>query len=219
MAQSYSHAPFDRRVFHHSRKIYPPEVVIRGAGAFRGDHQCAERSLRRTGRPEDLALMRLDDALQDFAALAGFRIGDLQIREREFSLGVEFRISLPDADAGMIDRSEAAPFKELAQLEDLIDCGQRGAIANACDDAGILVFDFAAPRVQLLEQHPHRLQDVERLEAGDDYRLAVVARDEIVRLDADHHADVTRSEESVEPQFRRIQNGLDRRNDRDVITE
>src|SRR5579884_117729 len=149
-------------------------LVICRAGAFRRHHQCANRMLRRAGGAEHLALPWLDDALQHLAALAGFRVGDPGVRHRELPLRVERGVLLPYPDAGMVDRTEAAPFKEFAQLVYFRDRPQRRGIARVRNDAGVLVLDLAAAFGELLQHHPDRLQDVERLEAGDDERPVVV---------------------------------------------
>src|SRR5687768_3075708 len=52
----------------------PAEVVVRRTGALGGHHAGADRGLGRTRRAEHLALVGLDDALQDLAALAGLRV-------------------------------------------------------------------------------------------------------------------------------------------------
>src|SRR5579884_2360728 len=150
--------------------------------------------LRRAGGAEHLALPWLDDALQHLAALAGFRVGDPGVRHRELPLRVERGVLLPYPDAGMVDRTEAAPFKEFAQLVYFRDRPQRRGIARVRNDAGVLVLDLAAAFGELLQNHPDRLQDVERLEAGDDERPVVVLRHELERRRADDHRDVPRPE-------------------------
>jgi hypothetical protein len=55
------------------------------------------------------------------------------------------------------------------------------------------------PCVQLLHQHAHRLQHIERLEAGDDHGALVFLRKILVRAAADHGADVRRADEPVDP--------------------
>src|SRR5262249_34271651 len=51
-------------------------VVVGGARALRRDHARPDRVLGCARRPEDLALVRLDHALQDLAALACLRVRD-----------------------------------------------------------------------------------------------------------------------------------------------
>src|SRR3954467_14685424 len=53
-----------------------PVVVEGRARAFARDHAGPDRPLRRARRAENLALPRLDDALQDLAPLAGLGIRD-----------------------------------------------------------------------------------------------------------------------------------------------
>ena len=63
------------------------------------------------------------------------------------------------------------------------------------------------------------MQQIERFEPGNGDRLAVMPGNEVVGPRADHHADVTRPDKSVQPQVWRIENRLDRWNDRDVIAK
>jgi hypothetical protein len=53
--------------------------------------------------------MRLDEALQNLAALTRFRVRDLDVRYSEFPLGVEIRIAGANFDAGVIDGPKTAP--------------------------------------------------------------------------------------------------------------
>ena len=53
--------------------------------------------------------------------------------------------------------------------------------------------------LDLADQHQHRLHDIERLEAADDDRLAIVLGRRFVGLGADDGADVRRAEEAVDP--------------------
>ena len=83
----------------------------------------------------------------------------------------------------------------------------------------ILILDGAAAGAQLLEEHGDRLQDVERLEPGDNDRQAVALRNPAIGMGPDHGRDVTRTDETVEPHVGRVENGLDRRQNRDVVAE
>ncbi len=60
---------------------------------------------------------------------------------------------------------------------------------------------------------------IERLEACDDDRLAVVARDELVGPAAGDRRDVARTDETVDPHVGRVEDRADRGHDRDVVTE
>ena len=62
----------------------------------------------------------------------------------------------------------------------------------------VLVLDLGAALVDLPHQHQDRLGDVERLEAGDHDRLAIVAGERLVGLRADHRADMRGADEAVD---------------------
>ena len=57
---------------------------------------------------------------------------------------------------------------------------------------------LAARYSGLAHQHQDRLQHVERFEAGDDHRLAILLRKMLVRAGTDHDAHVRRSDEAVD---------------------
>ena len=63
---------------------------------------------------------------------------------------------------------------------------ERPRVALVGHDARVLVLDLAAALGELREDHVDRLEHVERLEARDHDRLAVVGRDELERPGADH---------------------------------
>ena len=114
-----------------------------------------------------MAIPGLDDALEDFAALAGFGIGNFERGDGEFAFGVVARVGVADTHAGVVDGSQAASFEQLAQLEDLADGVERELVAAVGNRAVVLVLDFVAPFGDLLQHHPGGAQNVERLEAGD----------------------------------------------------
>ena len=67
-------------------------IVIGRAGAFRRHHQRSDRMLGRALLAEQLALRRLQHALQHFPALRGLRIGDPHARHGEAPFRIPFRI-------------------------------------------------------------------------------------------------------------------------------
>ena len=83
----------------------------------------------------------------------------------------------------------------------------------------VLVLDLAATLLQLAQDHVDRLQQVERLEARDHDRLAVVGRDELEGPCADDRRDVPGPDEAVEAQVGRLEQRAQRRHDRDVVAE
>ena len=84
-------------------------------------------------------------------------------------------------------------------------------------DPRVLVLHLAAAGGELAQDHLDRLEDVERLEAGDHHRLAVVGGDELERPRADHRRHVPRPHEAVEAQVGRLQQRPQRRHDQHVV--
>ena len=68
---------------------------------------------------------------------------------------------------------------------------------------GVLVLDLRAPLLELLHAHVDALQDVERLEAGDDDRHAILRGQRLVLRVAHDRADVTGGEKTLHAVVRR----------------
>ena len=137
----------------------------------------------------------------------------------EALLGVEVRVRVREPQRALGDEAEAAPLEVRAQLEHLGHHLERAQVALPRDDAPVLVLDLAAALGELAQDHVDRLQDVERLEARDHDRPAVVGRDELERPRADDRRDVPGADEAVEAQVRRLEQGPQRRHDRDVVAD
>jgi len=86
-----------------------PVVVVGRARTLARDHARPDRVIGRAGGAEHLALPRLDDSLQDLAALAGLGVGDPHTGDQELPLGVEARVVdaagrvLPTGERGEIE--------------------------------------------------------------------------------------------------------------------
>ena len=99
------------------------------------------------------------------------------------------------------------------------------ALPLARDGAAELVLDLAAAFVELADQHQDRLHDVERLEAGDRDRAAVVAGEALVGGGADDRADMAGADEAIDADgagcrdLRAVEDGLDGRRRQDVVAE
>src|SRR6266851_1758455 len=119
----------------------------------------------------------------------------------------------------MRNKTEAAPLEEGPQLHGLAQSFERAGIAVPGNGTRVLIFNFDAPVRYLFEDHVNRLQDVERFESADHDRLAIVARDELIRTASDYRRDVTGADEAAKAEVGRIEDRLNRRNDSHVITE
>ena len=75
----------------------PPVEVVRRTRALARDHRGAERVARRAQRPEGLALVRLDQALEHLAAAADRRLLGVDVADGEAVLGVVPRGTSPRA--------------------------------------------------------------------------------------------------------------------------
>ena len=87
----------------------------------------------------------------------------------------------------------------------------RRAIAFAADSAAVLVFDFGAAALQLLDAHQDALQDIEGLKARHDNGHVILRGDGDIFLEAHHGADVAGGEEALHAAVGGTQDGLDGR--------
>src|SRR5579871_5126709 len=129
---------------------------------------------------KELALVRLQHAFEHFSALRGFWIGDAGLGDWVALLRVPSGILVANAKGRLRDESEAAPFKVGAELEHLGHGLQSGAVAFPGNNALVLIFDFGLARLELSQQHDDGLQQIERLEAGSDYWLALGSCDPFI---------------------------------------
>jgi hypothetical protein len=106
-----------------------------------------------------------------------------------------------------------------SQLEHLGKQRQRARVAFVAHDPCVLVLDLTPTLANLGEQHGDGLEDVEGLEPCGHQRFAVLGRDEPVWPLPDHRRNVTGAEEAVEAEVGRLEDGLDRRHDRNVVRE
>jgi hypothetical protein len=121
-------------------------------------HSCGLIGLAKPGRSGTRRIPRRDDAPR-----------------RIFSRRRTRRIHRP-TQAALRNFTDAAPFAG-NDFENFLDQILRRLVAFAAHGAAVLVFHFGAAGFKLLHRHQHALQNVQRLEAGDDNRHAVFFRD------------------------------------------
>ena len=98
--------------------------------------------LRRALASKKFTLMRLQDALQHFSTLRGFGVGYADAGNLEALFGVKLGILIVDAQGGLRDESETAPFEIRPQLKNFGHSFQGGAITFPGDDALVLILNF-----------------------------------------------------------------------------
>ena len=114
---------------------------------------------------EKFALMRLEDALQNFSTLRRLGIGDAHSGNIKSLFGIPLRIGIANAKGRLRDKAEAPPFKIGAQLKNFSHCAQSRAVSFPWDDTPVLVLDLRFATVQLPQKHHDRLEHVERFKA------------------------------------------------------
>src|SRR5215468_4950403 len=192
-------------------------VVVSRAGAFRRNHQGADRCLRCAFAAEEFALRGFEDALENLAALRGVGIRNTHAGDREALLGVPIGVGRANLESRLRDEPEAAPLEIRPKLENFGHSAKRGAVAIPGNHALVLVFNLGLAAAKLAKKHDDRLENIEGLEAGDDDGFAFVLGDPLIGAAADDRRNVTGADKAVEAHVGRIEYGADRRNDGDVI--
>ena len=112
---------------------------------------------------------------------AAFGIGNPDAGDREAPLGVPRGVLVGaacSADCEMKPRPRHSKYGRSSNTS--ASARSAGRLPSHGTTRAVLVLDLGAPVAQLPQDHHDGLQQVERLEPGDDDRLAVVARDELV---------------------------------------
>src|SRR5207248_9575668 len=96
----------------------PTVVVVRGTGAFAGNHGGAQRMSRRAFLAEGPALRRLDHAAQHISGTAQLRLFGVDAGDVEPLLGIEIPIRRTQPPAASWNHANAAP-RAVRDFEDL----------------------------------------------------------------------------------------------------
>src|SRR5574341_99947 len=152
--------------------------------------------LRRALRPEGGTIERLQHTAQHVARAAHRGLRGPDSGERKAALGVELGKLRTHAQAAARDGADAAPIA-VHQLEYLRDEILRRLVAVTAHRAHVLVFDLVPSLFELVYREQHALENVQRLEPGDDDRDLVLRRDRLVLGPSHDRADVTGREESL----------------------
>lgn len=173
------------------------------AGAFGRDHAGADRVIRRAAGAEDGAVLGPLVAAHDGGAFAGLVVGHGPVGETETALGIEIGVGIGQPQGAVGQGAQTAPLERLAPGEHLSHQRLGLEIALVRDGAGegglhpVLALD------DLAQQHPQRLQQVQRLEARDHDGLAVLAGHGLVGGAADHGGHMAGADEPVDDRWLR----------------
>src|ERR1700733_7488570 len=111
--------------------------------------------------------------------------------------------------------ADASPFS-IADLEDLKHELLRRLVSVTIQNSRILILYFAAFGLQLANGHQCSLQNVDWLEAADNNGHVEFGADRFVFFITHDRADVAWSEETLHAIFWRLQNGRQRRGNKDM---
>ena len=169
--------------------------------------------------PNSLHCAGFKHALQHFAALRGFGIGDAHAGHVEAPLRIPRGIAVANAQRRLRDEPQAAPLEIGTQLEDLRHGLQRGAIAFPRHHALVLVLDLGLAGFSWRSSMTMDCSMSSGSKPETTIGLRFVARNPLVGAAADHGGDVAGADEGVDAHVGRIENGADGGNDGDVIAE
>ena len=162
--------------------MQPAEVVVRRARPLGGHHACADRRLRCARGAEHLALPRLDDALEHLAALARLRVGDPHAGHRELAARRRTRRSRRCTFSALCEMKPSPRHSKCGRSSNVSDISfSAWVLPSVGHHPRVLVLDLAAALADLLQQHVHRGEDVQRLESGHHHRFSVHLGHEPVR--------------------------------------
>src|ERR1035437_73540 len=184
----------------------PPAIVVIGrAGALRRNHGSAERVFRRALDRKCRTLVRLLDALQNQPADALRRLARRFARKREAAVGIILLKAAAQLKAAGRNFTQTPPLA-VHHLEDLDNTFLCGAVAFAARGARVLVLHFVAAFFQLADGHENAVQNVERLETGNDDGDFVTLRNRQIFFIAHDGADMACGEKPLnDATFRRKQ--------------
>lgn len=168
---------------------------------------------------KELALMRLQNAFENFATLRRFRIGNSNSGNLETLFRVPLSVALPQSQCRLRNETESSPFEIWTQLENLGHGTERGTIPFPWNDALVLILDHGLVGLQLTQHHHDGLENIQRLESGDRDRFVFIFGDPFIGPATDHRRYVAGTNEGVDAHVGRIEDGANRRNDRDVVAE
>src|SRR4051812_31146017 len=128
--------------------VQAPVEVVRGAGTLAGDHGGAERGTGGAASAEGLALVGLEQALEDLAAAALGRFEGPDALHAEARLGVELAVLGGQPPAAVRDHADAPPGP-VGDLEDVLQHGPGRGVALGPDGPGVGVVDAVLAAFQL----------------------------------------------------------------------
>ena len=132
--------------------------VICGAGAFSGNHGCAERMFGSALLAERRTIVRFLHAFEHQAADANLRLLRVDFLRVENSVGIVIAKFIAQFVAAFRNRTDSAPFA-VAHFEDFIHQILRDAIAVALNDSRILIFHLVRARLRAGAQSSERLRE------------------------------------------------------------
>ena len=188
----------------------PPVPVVGRAGPFRRDHRRTERVLGRAASPNAAHSFGFFSPCRTRPAMhsAGSGRGPTSLRsKRRSASNAAYSSRRPRPLPGI------SPMPRHARCTTWNTSGHqrlRRLVARLGDHARVLVLDLGPALFQLLQAEVDALQQVERLEAGDDDRHAVALGDRHVLRVAHHRADVSGGEEPLHAARRRGEDRLER---------
>lgn len=206
-----------------SRHDPPPEVpgavqVVRGARPLRRHHRGTERIPRSAFLPEGTALVWLDQTLQHFSGTADARLVSMDIGHRKTLFGIKIRILRCQLPTAVRDRSDAAP-RPVRHGEHILEHRFRCGVALRGDGTGVSIFDLVSTRFQLQHRLSDALQQIQRLESGDDDRDLVLLGQRRVLRRSHHTAHMPGRQKCLHAALWRIHDRGHRRRDQNVRDE
>src|SRR5579862_2211200 len=197
------------------RRNESPVVVIRGARALARNHGGAKRFAGSAFLAESWTLVRLQNALQHFPAVAQWRLDSMNAADLEAVLGIELAVLGTQLPAAGGNHADAAPCA-IDYLENLFQQFLGREIPLKGDDAFISIIDPRFARFELQNGAANPFKNVERLKAGDDDRDTKTLGQRRILVVTHDTADVASGKEGLNRVSRRLHDCRNRGRHQDV---
>src|ERR1700688_1191372 len=147
----------------------PPIGIVGCTRSFGRNHRGTQRTLRSALFAESRAVFRLLDPLQYQATDTDIRFLGIDFLDLKDSFGIVVSELVAKFITALRDGAHSAPFA-IANLENFIYQILGRQVAFPLHNARILILHLPSTELQLTHRHEHSFEDIQRLEAGDDYR-------------------------------------------------
>src|SRR3984957_3451319 len=176
----------------------PPIGIVGCTRSFGRNHRGTQRTLRSALFAESRTVFRLLNPPQYQATDTDIRFLGIDFLDLKNSFGIVVSELVAKFITALRDGAHSAPFA-IANLENLVYQILGRQVAFPLHNARILILNLPLTTFELLDRHKHSFEDIQGLEAGNDYRHMKPFCDRLVFPIPHYGANVSWSEKSLHP--------------------